>query len=190
MEIRYEDIDQVQISRRLRSLNQAKVDELAESMSRLGQQQPISVWSDDIDTLELVAGLHRLEAARKLGWEEIACVFVWNLDDLDRQLLEIDENLCRAELDPKEEALHLKRRKELFEAQRNRDLDLDKEVAQLDDDLKGAALNEADRAVKTRRLKEIEETGYRARLDRIAGNGTGGRTSLTGHEKGSCCSSI
>jgi hypothetical protein len=75
-------------------------------------QQPISVYSPNIETLELVVGLHRLEAARKLGWEDIDCVFV-NMDDLDRQLWEIDENLMRAELGPAEMAEHTAKRADL-----------------------------------------------------------------------------
>ncbi len=114
MEVKYCDVDLVQIGKRLRHLDQTKVDALAESMGAIGLQQPISVWSDSIDVLELVAGLHRLEAARKLGWEDIDCIFV-HLDEIDRQLWEIDENLIRADLSPAELTLHVKRRKELWE---------------------------------------------------------------------------
>ena len=60
----------------------------------------------------MVAGRHRLEAGRKLGWQEIRCVFV-HLDDIDRQLWEIDENLMRAELGPAETAQHTAKRAEL-----------------------------------------------------------------------------
>ena len=38
------------------------------------------------------------------------------MDEIDRELWEIDENLMRAGLSPSEEAAHLARRKELFEA--------------------------------------------------------------------------
>lgn len=48
-----------------------------------------------------------------------------NMDDLDRQLWEIDENLMRAELGPAEMAEHLKRRKNLREAR-------EKKVAQVE----------------------------------------------------------
>ena len=112
MEVRYCDVEMVQIGNRLRSLDPDKVAALAESMDAIGLQQPISVWSDNIETLELVAGLHRLEAARKLGWEDIDCIFV-NLDDLDRQLWEIDENLIRADLTDMERARHTAKRAEV-----------------------------------------------------------------------------
>ena len=76
---RYCDVDMVQVGDRLRSLDPEKVAALAESMDAFGLQQPISVWSDSIDTLELVAGLHRLEAARRLGWELTANAFAPSL---------------------------------------------------------------------------------------------------------------
>jgi ParB family transcriptional regulator, chromosome partitioning protein len=69
---------------------------LAESMQRLGQLQPISVCSSD-STIVLVAGLHRLEAAKRLAWEDIEAVFVTG-DEIDRELQEIAENLHRADL--------------------------------------------------------------------------------------------
>ena len=114
MEIQTIEVDQVQVGDRLRSLDTAKIDALAESMAAIGLQQPISVWAPNSETLDLVAGLHRLEAARKLGWEDIDCIFV-HMDKIDRQLWEIDENLMRADLSPAEMAQHLKRRKELWE---------------------------------------------------------------------------
>ena len=112
MEVRDCMVDMVQVGERLRSLDPEKVAKLAKSMKVIGLQQPISVWSDSMDTLGLVAGLHRLEAARKLGWEDIDCIFV-DLDDLDRQLWEIDENLCRADLTDLERAQHTARRAEV-----------------------------------------------------------------------------
>src|SRR3546814_18232867 len=52
---------------------------------------------DDDERPVLVAGRHRLAAAAKLGWEEIDCIYV-ALDEVDRRLWEIAENLHRAEL--------------------------------------------------------------------------------------------
>lgn len=53
-------------------------------------------------------------AAKKLGWEEIDCIFT-DLSETDRELWEIDENLVRAELTTAEKREHLKRRKEVWE---------------------------------------------------------------------------
>jgi ParB family chromosome partitioning protein len=71
----------------------AKVEELALSFSNCGIINPITL---DIE-LNLIAGNHRLEAARKLGWEEIQAQ-VLDTDDLMQELQEIDENLVRNNL--------------------------------------------------------------------------------------------
>ena len=109
--------DGVTVSERLRRFDEAKMDALTESINSIGLQQPISIWVDG-DAPILVAGRYRLAVAIKLGWTQIDCVFV-TLDDLDRQLWEIDENLCRAELSGAERSEHLKRRKDIFDKKRN-----------------------------------------------------------------------
>jgi ParB-like chromosome segregation protein Spo0J len=115
MELGKAFIDGVEIRGRHRPLSPERVDALVESIKAIGLQQPISVWATDADTCVLVAGHHRLEACKKLGWQQIDCFFV-DLNELDRELWEIDENLMRAELTPVQQAEHLKRRKEIWEA--------------------------------------------------------------------------
>jgi hypothetical protein len=107
-------IDDVKVGERHRQVDAAKVSGLAESMKALGLQQPISVYVESDNAILLVAGLHRLEAARSLGWEEIEASFV-HLSEIDRELWEIDENLSRSELTTDEKRDHLRRRKELWE---------------------------------------------------------------------------
>ncbi len=89
-----EDID---VGNRLRPMHEAAVVALAESMQRLGQLHPISVYSHDDNTLLLVTGLHRLEAAKRLRWDEIDAVLVTG-NEIERELQEIAENLHRSEL--------------------------------------------------------------------------------------------
>jgi ParB-like chromosome segregation protein Spo0J len=108
------DVDDVICGERHRSLNPETIRSLAESMKVIGLNQPISVWFDDGDYPHLIAGFHRLEAAKSLGWDEIDVIGV-DLSPIDRELWEIDENLFRADLTPAEEAQHLARRKELWE---------------------------------------------------------------------------
>ena len=109
-------IDAVTVRERHRDAMPEKVAAIAASMAKIGLQTPISVWTrdtaDDVEIV-LVAGLHRLQAARKLGWADIEAFDV-ELDELDRELWEIDENLCRAELTEAQESLHLDRRKVLW----------------------------------------------------------------------------
>lgn len=74
---------------------------LAESMTEVGQLQPIVVTP----ALKLVAGARRLAAARSLGWTEIEAVVVRNLRDAASLLrAEADENVCRKAFTPTEAA--------------------------------------------------------------------------------------
>ena len=111
-------IEAITVGHRHRSVDESKVVVIAASMRQLGLQQPISVWwCSDNDTYHLVAGLHRLRAAESLGWEDIDC-FLVEMNEWDRQLWEIDENLCRAELSPVQVAEHTAARKAAWEARR------------------------------------------------------------------------
>jgi ParB family chromosome partitioning protein len=113
---RFEEIslDKIKIASRRRVLDQAKVDAIADSMDRIGLQTPITVHKADNDEFELGAGLHRHAAAKSLSWTKILCRVV-QMDDLSRQLWEIDENLCRAELNELERGEHLAARKKIYE---------------------------------------------------------------------------
>jgi N6-adenosine-specific RNA methylase IME4/ParB-like chromosome segregation protein Spo0J len=109
-------IDHIEASdNRLRRLRPQVVDELAESISRCGLLHPIVVSRSSAGVLNLVAGLHRLEAAKKLGHHNIRVVILDQLDADEAQLTEIDENLVRADLSPAERAIHLAERKRLYE---------------------------------------------------------------------------
>jgi ParB-like chromosome segregation protein Spo0J len=55
----------VPVARR-KTLEQARVDEIVQSMLKDGQQTPIKVRADG-DRFVLIEGLHRLEAAKALG---------------------------------------------------------------------------------------------------------------------------
>ncbi len=107
-------IDSIQIGQRHRRVDPEKVKSLTESIRQIGLQNPIHIFSPDEDTCEIVAGVHRYEAVKSLGEVMIDC-FLVDLDEVDRELWEIDENLMRAELTPAQEADHLKRRKVLFD---------------------------------------------------------------------------
>ena len=87
------------------------VRELAESMKALGLLNPVTVSPNRV----LIAGLHRLEAAKSLGWTEIECN-VRDLDETRAELAEIDENYVRRGLSSLERADLVKRRKTLYES--------------------------------------------------------------------------
>jgi len=104
--IRIEDIE---IGDRLRPPGEAL--ELAKSIEKLGLLNPITVTPNN----KLIAGHHRVLAAKLLAWDEIECTVV-ELDELAARMAEIDENLIRNELTALERAEHLAERKRVGEA--------------------------------------------------------------------------
>lgn len=104
-------INDIKINPGRRDTQQRNVEELARSITAVGLMNPITVTQDNT----LIAGLHRLEAAKLLGWTEIECT-VSDADGLQAELAEIDENFVRAGLSHRELGDLLLRRKELYEA--------------------------------------------------------------------------
>ena len=104
-------ISEIKINPGRRDTQPKNVEELARSIAAVGLMNPITVTQDNT----LIAGLHRLEAAKLLGWTEIECV-VSEADGLQAELAEIDENFVRAGLSHRELGDLLLRRKELYEA--------------------------------------------------------------------------
>jgi phosphoglycolate phosphatase-like HAD superfamily hydrolase len=102
-------VERVIVGKRLRPVRD--VTDLAESMDQIGLLNRITLLPDGT----LVAGAHRLAAAKHLGWATIPARIV-ELDEVDSELAEIDENLRRTELTVLEQAEHLLRREELLAA--------------------------------------------------------------------------
>ena len=125
-------LDEIYVPEDRRALQPDKVADLAQSMKVLGLLSPIAVrWLRKEVTLpntltvkgahHLVYGLHRLTAARQLGWTEIPCQVLFSstaaietpyapkMQGNDRQALmvEIAENLHRAELTTLERSEHI-----------------------------------------------------------------------------------
>ena len=98
---------------------------LAASMKQIGLRNPISVRIVDDYVDEdgqvcdgvpiLVAGRHRLEAAKRLGWSHIDCVEVED-DEIQAELWEIAENLHRLDLTKEQRDEHIRRYAVLLEA--------------------------------------------------------------------------
>lgn len=109
------DIKDIIIGPRHRQVDEVEAHSLSESIAEIGLQTPISIWKGDDQDKHLVAGLHRLRAAQLLGWDEILCSVV-KMDEMHRELWEIDENLCRAELSAGEEAKCVARRQAIYES--------------------------------------------------------------------------
>ena len=103
-------ISEIKINPGRRDTQQRNVEELARSIAAVGLMNPITVTQDNT----LIAGLHRLEAAKLLGWTEIECT-VMGMDDVQAELAEIDENIVRTRLNRQELCEQLLRRKEIYE---------------------------------------------------------------------------
>lgn len=101
---------------RLRPVSEAAVEAIISSIEALG------VMKDEIlvrklrgkkGQLVLIAGGHRLAAAKKLGWEEIPAK-VYDCSDDWAKLMEVDDNLAQAELSPLELATFMAERKRVY----------------------------------------------------------------------------
>lgn len=90
-------VDEITVLDRHRPVDMDAVRALAASMKQIGLRTPITIRSPSESDCFLVAGRHRLEAARLLGWEKIDC-FVLDCSEDEAQMWEISENLHRAEL--------------------------------------------------------------------------------------------
>lgn len=109
-----------------RSVCEDAVTRLVESIGMVGLRTPITVRlvdnhiDDDGVVVDgqpvLVTGAHRLEAVKRLRWDKVECYIFDGDSEIDAELWEIDENLCRHELTATEQAEHLAKRKELWEA--------------------------------------------------------------------------
>lgn len=105
------EISQITISGQGRSLKQEWVEELARSIDVLGMFQPVVVTPD----FRLVAGRHRVEACKSLGWTHVP-VTVRDYSDMEARLATIDENLVRNNLTALEEGEQLAERQSIYQA--------------------------------------------------------------------------
>ena len=103
-------ISEIKINPGRREAEPKAIEELAKSIAAVGLMNPVTL--DQNNTL--IAGLHRLEAAKLLGWTEIECTAM-GIDDVQAELAEIDENIVRTRLNRQELCEQLLRRKEIYE---------------------------------------------------------------------------
>jgi ParB/RepB/Spo0J family partition protein len=93
-------LDLIRVPDNVRALDEAHVDALAGSIALQGMLVPVVVRGDG-DAFELVAGFHRIAAARSLGLAEVPVVVRdGETEDADRAV----ENITRKQLNPYEEA--------------------------------------------------------------------------------------
>ena len=103
-------ISNIKVNPGRRDVTPKAIEEMAQSIAAVGLLNPIIL--DQNNTL--VAGLHRLEAAKLLGWTEIECNII-GMSGLQAELAEIDENIVRTKLTRQELGDQLLRRKDIYE---------------------------------------------------------------------------
>lgn len=105
-------IDQIVTRSDARAVDPEAVTRLVDSIAEVGLINPVRVRAAG-DHWEVIAGVHRVEAHKRLGLAEIAAEVVED-DDLHAELAMIDENLCRSELSPSDRARQTARRKAIY----------------------------------------------------------------------------
>jgi ParB family chromosome partitioning protein len=109
----------VEHDKRHRLTTESGVDSIIASIEELGGiSNPISLRKKrraGVDTLVLIDGMHRLEAAKKLELLEVPARVWVDITDDYAEMMELDMNLAGAELSPLDEAVFLANRKRLYE---------------------------------------------------------------------------
>lgn len=109
-------VDQIDGGIRLRPVDEDYAALIGASMAQHGQKAPIEVLPlNEGGFYKLISGEHRRRGAQLQGMQTIAAI-VRDVDSLTAQLLEIDENLLRHELNELDRATFLLARKDVYEA--------------------------------------------------------------------------
>ena len=108
-------VTEVEVSRirtrfRLRTPQEEKIEEISESIKLVGLINPVTISSD----YYLLAGYHRWQSYIKLGYKTIPAI-IRDTTKLKGELIEIEENISRIELDAIEIAEHIERREQILE---------------------------------------------------------------------------
>lgn len=111
-------VSQIELHGRLRPVSDAGVATIVASISELGQlTNPIVVRQlrrGGETIFRIMDGAHRLAAVKELGWNDVP-VRVFECNDDQARLFEVDSNLAGAELNPLDTAVFLTVRKTVYE---------------------------------------------------------------------------
>lgn len=102
---------QIKPDRIRRTFDQQALDDLAESIRTVGLIEPIVLDDENF----LLAGERRLRAIKLLGWSDAEIVYMRDLDDWKKAVIELEENLRREDLTYVEEVMAKKRLHELYQ---------------------------------------------------------------------------
>ena len=108
-------VSQIVVRNRLRPVSDAAVESLIASIGELGVMKDAVHLRKRKEGLVLMAGAHRLEAATRLGWATIPAKIWSDVTDDWALLMEVDDNIAGAELNPLDTAVFLATRKKIYE---------------------------------------------------------------------------
>ncbi len=112
-QVRVADIEK---GSRLRPASEAGVQSIIASIGELlVMKDALHVRQKKGGKLVLIAGLHRLEAVERLGWEMVEAKVWTDVTDDWARMMEIDDNLAGAELNALDTAVFLAARKAVYE---------------------------------------------------------------------------
>lgn len=97
-----------------RQRREVVVDDLLSSISKRGVVHPVIVEDFKDGYYGLIAGERRYRASERLGIPDIPCRMVEDLNETERQILELEENVKRKDLDWKEEVSAVRRIHQLY----------------------------------------------------------------------------
>jgi ParB family chromosome partitioning protein len=114
-------IDEIEITNRLREIDDDEANRIGASIHENGQITPIMValiygeneLRPDGHRYRLIAGAHRVEGARRFNVKHLRAVVIEGSED-ELRLREIDENLYRHELTPYDIAVFLSERRKVW----------------------------------------------------------------------------
>jgi ParB family chromosome partitioning protein len=110
-------ISSIQVDREGRQRREIDTSDLESSLRLRGLIHPIVVDQLDEDTYRLVAGERRLTAAIRIGWRSIDARLSYSLTPIERQILELEENVKRRDLHWIEEVRAVHRIHQLYSSQ-------------------------------------------------------------------------
>lgn len=109
-------IGDIQFDDSERQRTELDVENLIESVARIGILNPLLVRQDNDGSVWLVAGRRRLECARRLGHESVPIRYLHELSQIEQQIVELEENVRRQDLPWRDHVGSIGRIHELYES--------------------------------------------------------------------------
>lgn len=116
VDIEVDLIDDTRMDPNYRTMKLAMAESLAQDIDMQGLTHPITVRvdPDDAERYILVAGQHRLKAAKMLGWKKIPCIIKEGIDEEQALMVSITENFLRGQLNSVQQGKSVKRYEAYF----------------------------------------------------------------------------